>query len=68
MLHLLLRHADAIIRDGDDCLLLAEAERYIYLASHLIIFNGVGEQVVDDFIHLVGIKPCHAFSLRLLQG
>ena len=68
MLHLLLRHADAIIRDGDDYLVLAEAERYINLASHLIIFNGIGEQVVDNLIHLVGIKPCYAFCLRLLQG
>ena len=67
MLHLLLRHTDAIIRDGDDRLILVEAERYINLASHLIIFDGIGEQVVDDLIHLVGIKPCHAFCLRLLQ-
>ena len=68
MLHLLLRHTDAIIGNRDDRLLPVEAERYINPASHLIIFNGVGEQVVDDFIHLVGIKPCQAFCLRLLQG
>ena len=68
MPHFLFRHTDAVIRDADDSLLLAETERYIYLASHLIIFNGVGEQVVDNLIHLVGIKPCSAFSLRLLQG
>ena len=67
MLHLLLRHTDAIIGNRDDRLILAETERYINLASHLIIFNGVGEQIVDNLIHLVCIKPCRSFCLWLLQ-
>ena len=67
MLHLLLRHTDAIIGNRDDRLLLAESERYINLASHLIIFNGVGEQVVDNLIHLVGIKPCGSFRIWLVE-
>ena len=67
MRHLLLRHTDAIIGNRDDRLLPVEAERYINLASHLIIFNGIGEQVVDNLIHLVGIKPCGSFRMWLVE-
>ena len=58
MVELFLVHADAIILHADDGFLLFDVKREKDMSVVAVVFDGVGEQVVENLVELVAVKPC----------
>ena len=57
---------NALIAHRECSLALVVFERHPYISAFMTIFDGVGHEVVEHLVHLVGIHPCPYLLLRHL--